>query len=68
MPTNLDIKQELLTEAVELGNHRSKRAAVEEALIEYVNRLKQQQILELFGQIDYDPEYDYKKSRTVCES
>lgn len=66
MATNLDIKQELLNEAVALGKHKSKRAAVEKALIEYVNRLKQQQILQLFGEIDFDPDYDYKKARKIC--
>ena len=67
MPTNLDIQQDLLDDAVQLGKHKSKRAAVEKALIEYVNRLKQQNVLKLFGEIDFDPDYDYKSARTTCE-
>jgi hypothetical protein len=27
------------------------------------SRLRRQEILKLFGQIDYDPDYDYKKER-----
>jgi Bacterial antitoxin of type II TA system, VapB len=46
-----------------LGGHRTKRAVVEEALREYVQRRKQLKILELFGTIEYDPEYDYKQQR-----
>lgn len=63
MATNLEIAPALLNEAVEVGKHRSKRAAVEAALIEYVNRHKQAEIIELFGEIEYIPDYDYKAAR-----
>ena len=63
MPTNLQIDDDLLEEARRVGGHRTKRATVTEALREYVQRRKQLQILELFGKIDYDADYDYKKSR-----
>jgi len=33
------------------------------ALKEYIQHHKQQQIVSLFGQIEYDPDYDYKKER-----
>jgi len=63
MPTNLAINDELLEEALHLGGHRTKRATVDEALKEYIQRRKQLKILDLFGQIDYDPAYDYKEQR-----
>jgi Arc/MetJ family transcription regulator len=63
MPTNLAIDDELLDEALQLGGHRTKRATVNEALKEYVERRRQVQILDLFGRIDYDPDYDYKELR-----
>jgi Arc/MetJ family transcription regulator len=63
MATNLQIEDNLIQEALVLGGHRTKRAVVEEALREYVQRRKQLKILELFGTIEYDPEYDYKKQR-----
>ncbi len=64
MATNLDIPPKLLTEAVRLGKHKSKKAAVEQALVEYINRRKQQGILKQFGTVDYDEDYDYKKARS----
>jgi Arc/MetJ family transcription regulator len=60
MATNLQIDNDLIEEALELGEQRIKRAVVEEALREYVQRRKQLKILELFGTIEYDDEYDYK--------
>jgi Arc/MetJ family transcription regulator len=64
VPTNLAIDDELLEEALRVGGHRTKKATVTEALQEYIRRRKQAEILDLFGQIDYDPEYDYKKQRS----
>lgn len=63
MPTNLAIDDELLEEALRLGGHRTKKATVNEALQEYIQRRKQLKILDLFGQIDYDPDHDYKAQR-----
>jgi hypothetical protein len=63
MPTNLAIDDELLEEALNLGGHRTKKATVNEALKEYIQRRKQLKILDLFGQIDYDPDYDPKEQR-----
>ena len=54
MPTNLAIDDRLIEEAQKLGNHRTKREAVNAALDEYIRRRKQQRILSLFGSIDYD--------------
>lgn len=63
MPTNLAIDDELLAEAMKLGQLPTKKATVNEALREYVQRRKQLKILDLFGTIDYDPDYDYKEER-----
>ena len=63
MATNLEIDNELIQEALRLGSHRTKRAVVEEALMEYVQRRKQLKVVELFGTIEYDENYDYKKQR-----
>lgn len=63
MPTNLAIDDGLLEEAQKLGQHRTKRETVNAALDEYIRRRKQQQILSLFGKIDYDRDYDYKQER-----
>ncbi len=63
MATNLQLDEELISEAQKLGKHSSKRATVEDALREYVQRRKQLEVFELFGQIDYDENYDYKAAR-----
>ncbi len=52
-----------MQEALELGGHRTKRAVVEEALQEYVWRRKQLQVVDLFGTIDYEEDFDYKEQR-----
>lgn len=63
MATNLAIDDRLLTEAQRIGGHRTKKATVTEALEEYIQRRKQAKILELFGTVEFDPKYDYKKQR-----
>ncbi len=63
MPTNLNLDDKLVDEARKLGEHRTKREAVNAALAEYVQYRRQQKIIELFGTIDYDPGYNYKQAR-----
>ena len=63
MATNLDLDDKLVEEAKRLGKHRSKRAAVNEALAEYVASRKRRKILGLFGTLEWDPKYDYKAER-----
>ncbi|MCH7684136.1 MAG: type II toxin-antitoxin system VapB family antitoxin [Gemmatimonadetes bacterium] len=63
MATNLDLDDKLVEEAKRLGKHRSKRAAVNEALAEYVASRKRRKILDLFGMLEWDPKYDYKAER-----
>jgi len=64
MATNLQIDEKLIQTAVNLGKHKTKKAAVTKALIDYINHLKQEKILSMFGSVDYDPEYDYKQQRS----
>ena len=68
MPTNLAIDDHLIEEARKLGRHRTKKDTVNAALDEYIRRRKQREVLSLFGSIDYDPDYDYKKSRRTKRS
>ncbi|MCU1297201.1 MAG: hypothetical protein JWO91_1479 [Acidobacteriaceae bacterium] len=63
MATNLALDDKLIEEARRTGGHRTKREAVNAALDEYIRRRKQLRILETFGTIDFDPEYDYKAER-----
>ncbi len=63
MPTNLAIDDKLLEKAVKLGGHRTKRATVNEALNEYIQRRKRLHALKAFGTIEFDPAYGYKRAR-----
>jgi Arc/MetJ family transcription regulator len=63
MATNLSIDPDLLEEALKVGRLRTKKETVNLALKEFVNRRKQFEITELFGTMDPDPGYDYKKAR-----
>jgi len=63
MPTNLAIDDKLLERALRVGKHRTKRETVNDALREYIQRRKRLDALKLFGTIDFDPKYDYKKAR-----
>ncbi len=63
MTTTLVIDEELLEEARSAGMHQTEEEAVNEALREYIARRRQRQILELFGTIEYDLDYDYKAQR-----
>ena len=64
MATNLALDEDLLLEALEIGHLKTKKDTVTLALKEFIARRKQKKIIELFGSIDYDPRYDYKKSRS----
>ncbi len=63
MATNLALDDRLIIEAQKLGGYKSKKEAVNQALKQYINHKKQLRTLKLFGQIEYDNAYDYKKQR-----
>ena len=64
MATNLALDDSLIVEALEIGHHKTKREAVTEALQQYIAYKKQLEIMNIFGSVEFDPEYDYKKGRT----
>ncbi|HEY9876257.1 MAG TPA: type II toxin-antitoxin system VapB family antitoxin [Candidatus Obscuribacterales bacterium] len=59
----IQIDQNLLQEALALSNHPTATALIEEALREYIKRRQQMKVLELFGTIDYEEDYNYKQQR-----
>jgi Arc/MetJ family transcription regulator len=63
MATNLQIDDQLIKRAVELGGHPTRKAAVTQALVDYIRYIEQERILSLFGSIDYEEGYSYKKQR-----
>ena len=63
MATNLQIDDKLLVKAQRVGGHRTKKETVNAALEEYIQRREQARIVEAFGTVDFDRQYDYKKQR-----
>jgi hypothetical protein len=64
MATNLAIDPELLDRAVAVSGEKTKKAAVTRALQEFIARREQRRIVELLGQVDWDPAFDYKAERS----
>ena len=64
MATNLAIDDRLLTKALELGGYKSKKDTVNAALDEFIKRRKAKELIDIFGTIEYDASYDYKKMRS----
>ena len=64
MATNLAINDKLLLEALEISGLKTKKDTVNLALKEFVDRHKQLEIINIFGKMDPDPDYDYKKGRS----
>jgi len=63
MATNLALNNDLLNLALKVGGFKTKKETVNTALKEFIVRHKQLEIIELFGQLPCDSDYDYKKGR-----
>jgi Arc/MetJ family transcription regulator len=63
MATNLALNEELLEKALEVGHLGTKKDTVNEALKEFIERRQQGRVIELFGKIDWDDKYNYKRAR-----
>jgi Arc/MetJ family transcription regulator len=63
VPTNLDIDDSLILRAKKAGKHKTKKETVTRALIEYIERREQRNIVEMFGTVEYDDTYSYKAHR-----
>jgi Arc/MetJ family transcription regulator len=63
MATNLAIDDNLLKTALVIGGLKTKKDTVNMALDEFIQSRKRQEVIDLFGKIEFDENYDYKKSR-----
>lgn len=63
MATNLAIDDKLLITAQGIGGIKTKKDTVNLALKEFIQRRKQEEIIEIFGKIKYDDDFNYKKMR-----
>ena len=65
MATNLALDDKLLEKALRIGGEKTKKATVTQALREYIQRRQQEEISEIFGTVDIDSDYDYKRHRRL---
>ncbi len=63
MATNLSIDTDLLDEALRISGLNTKKDTVNQALMEFVQRRKQREIIDFFGKLPCDENYNYKKGR-----
>jgi len=63
MAIDLSIDTQLLDDALKIGGLKTKKDTVNLALEEFIMRRKQTEIISLFGTVEYDDDYDYKKAR-----
>jgi hypothetical protein len=63
MATNLTIDDQLLSNAQKVSGLKTKKDTVTLALKEFIQRREQEEIINLFGTIEYSRDYDYKKLR-----
>lgn len=66
MATNLALDDALIEEARQLGGLRTKKDVVTQALVEYIQRRKQLKLLDLFGTVDFEDDFDVKVQRGVA--
>ena len=65
MQITLNLNDDLLQETMKLSPDMTIEKAIENALQTYLKQQKRMKIIDLFGTIDYDPDYDYKQQRAV---
>jgi Arc/MetJ family transcription regulator len=63
MRTNIDLDDKLVGEALKLTGLKTKKAVVEEGLKLLVRREGQKKLMDYFGKLPTDPDYDYKSMR-----
>ena len=61
MTSHVEIDEKLLAEVVRLGEFKTSRGSVHHALTEWVQRVRQNQMLEWEGKVDFFEDYDHKK-------
>jgi Arc/MetJ family transcription regulator len=58
MRTHIELDEQLITQALQLGAFPTKKAAIHAALVELVNMLKRQQLLAIRGKVNWQGDLD----------
>jgi Arc/MetJ family transcription regulator len=65
IPARLQIDDRLVRRAQKAGGFRTKRQTVNQALAEFLRRREQRAVARLFGTVDFAPEFDSKRLRSL---
>lgn len=63
MKTSIELKEELVKEALRLTNCQTEQELINFALEELIRTRKKHNLLDLSGQIQFSADYDYKALR-----
>jgi Arc/MetJ family transcription regulator len=63
MRTNIELDDALVEEAFRLTHLRTKKELIHLALQELIRNRKKRNLMDLSGQIQFAPDYDYKELR-----
>lgn len=64
MATNLSIDPDLIEKALAVSGEKTKKAAVTQALVEFIAKRERAEVKELFGKLEWDESFDYKNERS----
>ncbi|ADB39140.1 type II toxin-antitoxin system VapB family antitoxin [Spirosoma linguale] len=62
MRTNIDIDDELIDKALQISRLKTKKAVVELALQQYIERQARQNLLSLFGKVKWEGDLDQMRT------
>jgi Arc/MetJ family transcription regulator len=65
MASNLALDDNLLNEAMRVGGFKTKKETVTVALQELLRRKKAMELIDLFGSVEIDDDYDHKTMRAA---
>ncbi len=61
--TNIAIHDDLLHQVIQLSGLTDKKMAINTALAEYIDNRKKQNLINMFGTVEYYDDYDPKQTR-----
>ncbi len=61
--TNIAIHDDLLHQVIQLSGLTDKKMAINNALAEYIDNRKKQNLINMFGTVEYYDDYDPKQTR-----
>ncbi len=64
MRTNIILNDDLINEALQYADTKTKTGLIHQALKEFIALHKRKNLNDLFGKINIDPDYDYKSLRS----